>query len=64
MAREAALIKKGRRVKLLNCFFNMSLSWIKLVASISSWKVKEGMFKASVMVLVIAFFIPVIFLTL
>jgi hypothetical protein len=37
---------------------------MSLVPFISSEKVKKGMVKASVMVFTIAFFIPVIFLTL
>ena len=51
-------------------FVNTSTFFISLrrmmsaVASISSEKVNEGMVSASVMVLVMAFFMPVIFFTL
>jgi len=40
------------------------LSLIKFVASIDSEKVKDGIVRDSVIVFVIAFFIPVIFFTL
>jgi len=59
-----ALIKNGNIVSLGWADFISFLSLISLVASISSEKVKNGMLSDSVIVLVIAFFIPVIYLTL
>jgi hypothetical protein len=63
MAIEAAFTKKGSKVKFLWFFFNNYLSCITLVASISSIKVKNGIDLDSVIVFVIAFFIPVSFFT-
>ena len=64
MAIEHALIKNGSIVKFVCTFFISFRSAIKAVASIESEKVKAGIVKASVIVLVMAFFMPVIFLTL
>ena len=64
MAMEHALIKNGSIVRLVCTFFISFLKAIRAVASISSEKVNDGIVRASVIVLVIAFFIPVIFLTL
>lgn len=63
MAIEHALIKKGSIVSLGCATFISFLSLISCVASISSLKVKNGIESASVIVFVIAFFIPVIFFT-
>lgn len=63
MAMEHALIKNGSIVRLVCTFFISFLKAIKAVASISSEKVKDGIVSASVMVFVMAFFMPVIFLT-
>jgi hypothetical protein len=63
MAREHALIKNGSMVSLgtdyLSCFLNLMSS----VAFISSENVKNGIERDSVIVLVMAFFMPVIFFT-
>ena len=64
MAMEQALIKKGNSDSYGCTFFISFLRAIKAVALISSEKVKLGMVNDSVMVLVMAFFMPVIFLTL
>ena len=64
IAIEQALMKNGSIVRFVCTFFISFLNAIKAVASISSEKVKAGIDSASVIVLVIAFFIPVIFLTL
>ena len=64
IAIEHALIKNGNIVKLVCTFLSSYLKARSLVAFIESEKVNEGMERASVMVFVIAFFIPVIFLTL
>ena len=64
MAIEQALMKNGSIVRLVCTFFISFLKAIKAVASISSENVNAGIDSASVIVLVIAFFIPVIFLTL
>ena len=64
MAIEQALMKNGSIVRLVCTFFISFLRAIKAVASISSEKVNAGMDKASVIVFVMAFFMPVIFLTL
>lgn len=64
IAIEHALMKNGSMVS-LGCYFFISLrSLIRLVALISSDKVKNGIERDSVIVFVIAFFIPVICLTL
>lgn len=63
IATEAAFTKKGRTVRFLCAFLSKTLSFINSVASISSMKVNAGMERDSVIVLVIAFFIPVSFLT-
>jgi len=64
MASEIALMKKGRTVILTPLAFNYWRSLSSSVASISSEKVKKGMLSDSVIVLVIAFLMPVSFLTL
>ena len=64
MAIEHALMKNGSMVRLVCTFFISLRSMIRAVASISSEKVKAGIDRASVIVLVMAFFIPVIFFTL
>ena len=57
-------MKKGSMVILgWTCFISY-LSLIRLVASIDSENVKDGIVSDSVIVFVIAFFIPVIFFTL
>jgi hypothetical protein len=64
MAIEHAFTKNGRIVKLLCCFLICYLSFRRLEASISSMKVKKGIVNDSVIVFVIAFFMPVSLLTL
>lgn len=64
IAIEQALIKKGNIVNFGFAAFISFLKAINLVASISSEKVKKGIDSDSVIVLVIAFLIPVIYLTL
>lgn len=57
-------MKKGRRVKLWWFFFSNYLRAMTFDVSTSSMKVKKGMERDSVIVLVIAFFMPVNFLTI
>ena len=64
MAIEHALMKKGSKVRPGCTYFISALNAMRFVASISSAKVNWGIDKASVMVLVMALLIPVIFLTL
>lgn len=64
MAMEHALMKKGSMVRLVCTFFISLRSMMREVASMESEKVNAGIDKASVIVLVIAFFIPVMRLTL
>ncbi len=64
MAIEQALTKKGSIVSFGWTDFISFLNFIKWVASISSEKVKKGIESDSVIVLVIAFLIPVICFTL
>lgn len=63
IAIEHALMKNGSIVRLVCTFFISLRRAINFVASISSEKVKAGIDRASVMVFVMAFFMPVIFLT-
>jgi hypothetical protein len=64
IAIEQALMKKGSMVS-LGCYFFISfLKAISLVALISSDSVKNGIESDSVIVFVIAFFMPVMCLTL
>jgi len=64
IAIEHALMKKGSTVRFVWIFFISLRRMRRLVASISSENVKDGIVSASVMVFVIAFFIPVMRLTL
>lgn len=64
MAREQALMKKGSIVSPGTWAFSYLRRAMSLVASISSEKVKKGIVRDSVIVLVMAFFIPVILTTL
>ena len=64
MAMEHALIKNGSIVRFVWTFFISLRRAMSAVASISSENVKDGIVKASVIVFVMAFFIPEIFLTL
>lgn len=64
IAIEQALTKKGSIVSLGWTDFISFLSLISYVASISSENVKNGIERDSVIVLVIAFLIPVIYFTL
>ena len=57
-------MKKGKIDKFVYYFFNYFLKSIVLVASRSSENIKKGIDRESVIVLVIAFYIPLIFLTL
>jgi len=63
IAREAAFTKKGRSVKFLWFFLRRCLRWKRSVESISSWNVKKGMERDSVIVFVIALRMPVSFFT-
>jgi hypothetical protein len=64
MAREHALMKNGSIVSLGTVVLSYFLSLMSSVASMSSENVKKGIDRDSVMVLVMAFFMPVIFFTL
>lgn len=64
MAIEHAFMKNGNIVREECTYFISFLRAKSLVPSISSEKVKKGIVRASVIVFVIAFFIPVIFFTL
>ena len=61
---EHALMKNGNIVRFVCTFFISLRRAIRAVASIESEKVKAGIDKASVIVFVMAFFMPVIFFTL
>lgn len=56
-------MKNGMKVKSGICYFSSVLNLIREVASMSSEKVKVGILKLYVIVLVIAFLIPTIFFT-
>ena len=64
IAIEHALMKKGSMVSFGCCFFISLRRAISFVAFISSESVKKGIVNDSVIVFVIAFFMPVIYLTL
>jgi len=64
MASEHAFMKKGKRVSFGYKTFNSFRRLISSEPLIASEKVRNGMVRDSVIVFVIAFFIPVIYCTL